>query len=101
MNRFEPWVQWLYLGDSDAGNAIVEYFGFDDAWVYQFGNLFREWCATVDKILDDWYCKGEKCNEYDLTLAQLSKAGLTGNPPTGDAVDSICQSGNITCKGYP
>lgn len=58
MNRYEPWVRWLYLDDSDSGNAIVEYFGLDDAWTYRFGKIFREWCATVDKILDDWYCKG-------------------------------------------
>jgi len=32
---------------------------------------------------------------------QLGKGGLTNNPPTGDPVDSICDSGNVTCVGYP
>jgi hypothetical protein len=41
------------------------------------------------------------CESYELTLMQLGKGGLTSNPPTGDPVDSICDSGNITCEGYP
>jgi len=34
-----------------------------------------------------------------LALLQLSTGQVTADPPTGDAVESICQTGNVTCIG--
>jgi hypothetical protein len=48
-----------------------------------------------------------KCDNYDLTILQLSDSGLTRNPPSGDATDSICLNPlgqlrqNLSCQGYP
>ncbi len=32
---------------------------------------------------------------------QISSGNVTANPPSGDAVDSICDTGNVTCIGQP
>ncbi len=34
-------------------------------------------------------------------MIQLSSGQVTANPPSGDAVDSICDTGNVTCIGQP
>ena len=51
--------------------------------------------------MNDWYCDGDDCKTLDLTHAQLGWSGLTANPPVGPAMDSVCDSDNITCEGYP
>ena len=89
-NLYAPWVDWIYYGDQDSGNALVEYFGLDDSFVYQFKELFSSWCDSVNNILSDWYCQGQPCSSLQLTWAQLGRSGLTSDPPTGDAMDSIC-----------
>ena len=32
---------------------------------------------------------------------QLSSGKVTSDPPSGDKVDSICKTGNVTCIGEP
>jgi len=89
-NNYEAWIDWLYFGDRDSGIALIEYFGLDKAQVTGLSNLFMDWSHTLSNILDNWYCVGEQCANYELTLLQLGQGGLTNNPPTGDPVDSIC-----------
>jgi hypothetical protein len=36
-----------------------------------------------------------------LALVQLSTGQITADPPIGDAVSSICETGNVTCIGQP
>lgn len=36
-----------------------------------------------------------------MTLLQLSSGKITSDPPSGDKVDSICKTGNVTCIGEP
>lgn len=60
-NLYEPWVRWLYLGQKQSGNAIVNYFGLDGVNIEQLRSTFQGWCQSVEVILDDWYCKGETC----------------------------------------
>jgi hypothetical protein len=55
----------------------------------------------MEGILKNWYCGNAGCDSYELSLLQLGQGGVTNNPPSGDAVDSICDSGNVTCEGTP
>ena len=32
---------------------------------------------------------------------QLSSGKVTSDPPSGEKVDSICKTGNVTCIGEP
>ena len=61
----------------------------------------QEWCTSLNEITDNSYCNGDKCSTIELTHSQLGWSGLTANPPVGPAMDSVCDSGNITCKGFP
>ena len=63
--------------------------------------IFNEWSITLDNILNNWFCNGQQCSSYDLTLKQLSSGKITSDPPSGDKVDSICDTGNVTCIGEP
>lgn len=81
--------------------VLYEYFGFERVQMDALGRLLSKWSAAVDDILNNWYCNGEGCQNYDLTLRQLGSGSITNNPPSGEAVDSICMSGNVTCEGSP
>jgi len=43
----------------------------------------KPWFSSVESILNDWYCNGNHCENYDLAIAQLGWSGLTSNPPSG------------------
>jgi len=51
--------------------------------------------------LENWFCNGTACDSNYLTLLQLSSGNVTADPPSGDTVDSICDTGNVTCIGQP
>jgi hypothetical protein len=55
----------------------------------------------LNNILNNWFCDGkeEECGSYELTLMQLSSGKITSDPPSGDKVNSICKTGNVTCIG--
>lgn len=105
-NNYEVWVDFSYKNDSDAELVLYEYFGFKRGQLQAFDKHFERWCYSVESILDNWYCSGP-CKNYDLTILQLSSSGLTANPPTGEAADSICLTSNktltqnISCQGFP
>jgi hypothetical protein len=105
-NNYEVWVDYSYYNHSDSEFLLYEYFNFKRGQLQAFDAVFERWCFTVDKILDNWYCGGT-CENYDLTILQLSSSGLTRNPPSGDAADSICLNPqgqllqNASCQGYP
>lgn len=105
-NNYEVWVEFSYKNNSDAELVLYEYFGFKRAQLQAFDSHFERWCYSVDSILDNWYCSGP-CKNYDLTILQLSSSGLTANPPSGEAADSICLTPqktltqNISCQGFP
>jgi hypothetical protein len=86
--------------------VIYEYFNLKRIQMISFDKVFEKWCYSVDSILNNWYCKGT-CTNYDLTYLQLSGSGVTANPPSGDASDSICLSPlgkltqNVSCQGFP
>ena len=67
----------------------------------QLQTVFYEWAYTLDEILDNWFCGGSSCTSEYLTMLQLSSGNVTADPPSGDAVDSICDTGNVTCIGQP
>ena len=100
-DNFIPWVEWAFFEDLESGMALIDYFGLDELQAMKLSKMLREWCGSLNSIVEDWYCEGEECSTLDLTVAQLGWSGLTGNPPVGPAMDSVCDSGNITCKGYP
>jgi len=94
-------VNYTYYESHDSEFVLYEYFGFERTQMIAMSKIFKQWCSTVDNILNNWYCGGLSCQNYDLTILQLSSAGLTANPPSGEAADSICLTGNITCEGFP
>ena len=96
-NNYIPWVQWAYYDDMQSGVALVDYFNLEEMQVIQLQKLMEEWCSSLNDIVNDWYCEGEQCRTEDLTHAQLGWSGLTANPPVGPAMDSVCDSDNITC----
>ncbi len=80
---------------------MIGHFALNGNQILRFGELFGQWCEDINGILNNWYCGGNACENRDLSLLQLGSGGLTSNPPSGDPVDSICSSGNITCEGFP
>lgn len=34
-------------------------------------------------------------------IMQMAGGKITNNPPSGEAHESICQTGNVTCDGWP
>jgi hypothetical protein len=105
-NNYEIWVDWSYYNNKDAQFVLYEYFSLKRIQLQAFDKVFEKWCFSIDSILDNWYCRGP-CSNYDLTILQLSSSGVTRNPPTGDAADSICLTPkatltqNISCQGFP
>ena len=105
-SNYEVWVEFSYKNNSDAELVLYEYFGLKRAQLQAFDSHFERWCFSVDSILDNWYCAGP-CQNYDLTILQLASSGLTANPPSGEAADSICLTPqktltqNISCQGFP
>lgn len=80
---------------------LQEYFGFNDLQMLALKSTFYEWSDTVNEILENWFCGGDSCSSNYLTLLQLSSGNVTADPPSGGAVDSICDTGNVTCIGQP
>ena len=99
--NYEVWVDWAYFKDASSGQVLYRYFGLSRAQMQDIQGEFASWCDSINQVLNNWYCEGEECSTFDLTVRQLGNSTITREPPVGEAVDSICMTGNITCEGYP
>lgn len=95
------WVQFAYQGDQGAESELQDYFGLERTQVIKLKELFNSWSYSMEKILNNWYCGGNNCTNYEFVLMQLGSGEVTDNPPSGKAYDSICKKQNDTCMGTP